>query len=356
MIELFRPLKIRQIELKNRIAVSPMCQYSSRDGFANEWHMVHLGSRAVGGAALVMTEATAVSPEGRISIDDLGIWKDEHIDYLKKITDFILQQNSVPGIQLAHAGRKSSRTSPWNGDRVLSIEEGGWETVAPSAIPFSEDTAIPVELSKEGIGKVVSDFKSAAIRALKAGFRVAEIHGAHGYLMHEFMSPLTNQRKDEYGGSFENRIRLLMEVVAAIRSVWPDEYPVFVRISSIDWRNDGWTLDESVDLAALLKKNGVDLLDCSSGGAVPGLEIKPGPGYQVQFAEEIRRKTGIMTGAVGIITTPAQAEEILSSGQADIVSLAREFLRDPYFPLHAAMALGVDVPWPVQYERAKRKN
>jgi 2,4-dienoyl-CoA reductase-like NADH-dependent reductase (Old Yellow Enzyme family) len=356
MVELFRPLNIREIELKNRIAVSPMCQYSSRDGFANEWQMVHLGSRAVGGAALVMTEATAVSPEGRISIDDLGIWKDEHIDYLKKITDFILKQNSIPGIQLAHAGRKSSRTSPWNGDRVLSIEEGGWDTVAPSAIPFSDDMAIPVELSKEGIGKVVSDFKSAAVRALKAGFRVVEIHGAHGYLVHEFMSPLTNKRKDEYGGSFENRIRLLMEIVAAIRSVWPEGYPLFARISSIDWRDDGWTLDDSIKLASLLKKNGVDLLDCSSGGVVPGLTINSGPGYQVQFAEVIRRKTGILTGAVGIIITPAQAEEIISSGQADIVSLAREFLRDPYFPIHAAMALGVDIQWPVQYERAKRKK
>jgi 2,4-dienoyl-CoA reductase-like NADH-dependent reductase (Old Yellow Enzyme family) len=356
MVELFRPLKIREVELKNRIVVSPMCQYSSHDGFANEWHMVHLGSRAVGGAALVMTEATAVTPEGRISIDDLGIWKDEHIDYLKKITDFILMQNAIPGIQLAHAGRKSSRTSQWNGDRLLSIEEGGWETVAPSAIRFSDDTAIPVELSKEGIKKVVSDFKSAAIRALKAGFRVAEIHAAHGYLVHEFMSPLTNKRKDEYGGTFENRIRLLMEVVAAVRSVWPEGYPLFTRISAIDWRDDGWTLDDSVELAALLKKNGVDLLDCSSGGVVPDLAIKAGPGYQVPFAEEIRRKTGILTGAVGIITTPAQAEEIVSSGQADIVSLAREFLRDPYFPLHAAMALGVDVQWPVQYERGKRKK
>lgn len=356
MIELFRPLKIREIELKNRIAVSPMCQYSGRDGFANEWHLVHLGSRAVGGAALVMTEATAVSPEGRISIDDIGIWKDEHIDYLNKITDFILQQNSVPGIQLAHAGRKSSRTSEWNGDRLLSIPEGGWEAVAPSAIPFSDETAKPAELNKEGIGKVISDFKSAAIRALKAGFRVAEIHAAHGYLIHEFMSPLTNKRKDEYGGIFGNRIRLLLEIVDAVRSVWPDEYPVFVRISAIDWRDDGWTLDDSIALAAILEKNGVDLLDCSSGGAVPDLAIKAGPGYQVQFAEQVRRKTGILTGAVGIITTPAQAEEIISNGQADIVSLAREFLRDPYFPIHAAMTLGADILWPVQYERGKRKK
>ncbi|HZX61736.1 MAG TPA: oxidoreductase, partial [Bacteroidales bacterium] len=242
MIDLFRPLKLREVELKNRIAVSPMCQYSSRDGFANEWHLVHLGSRAVGGAALVMTEATAVSPEGRISIDDLGIWKDDHIGYLKKITDFILQQHAVPGIQLAHAGRKSSRTSQWKGDRLLSISEGGWEAVAPSPIPFSDDTAVPVALTAEGISKVISDFQAAAIRAMKAGFRVAEIHAAHGYLVHEFMSPLTNKRTDEFGGSFGNRIRLLLDIVAAVRSVWPDGYPVFVRISAIDWRDDGWTL------------------------------------------------------------------------------------------------------------------
>jgi len=356
MISLFRPLKLREVELKNRIAVSPMCQYSSRDGFANEWHLVHLGSRAVGGAALVMSEATAVSPEGRISIDDLGIWKDEHIGYLKKITDFILQQHAVPGIQLAHAGRKSSRTSPWKGDRLLSISEGGWEAVAPSAIRFSDDTADPVALTAEGIRKVISDFQAAAIRALKAGFMVAEIHAAHGYLVHEFMSPLTNKRMDDYGGSFGNRIRLLLDIIAAVRSVWPDGYPVFVRISAIDWRDDGWTLEDSIALAVILKDKGVDLVDCSSGGDVPGLTIPAGPGYQVQFAEQIRKETGIPTGAVGIITTPAQAEAIISSGQADIVSLAREFLRDPYFPLRVATELGADIQWPLQYDRAKRKK
>ncbi len=356
MIGLFSPLKLREVELKNRISVSPMCQYSSRDGFANEWHLVHLGSRAVGGAALVMTEATAVSPEGRISIDDLGIWKDEHIGYLKKITDFILQQHAIPGIQLAHAGRKSSRTSPWNGDKLLSISEGGWDIVAPSAIPFSADTGVPDALTGERIGKVISTFKAAAIRAIKAGFRVAEIHAAHGYLVHEFMSPLTNKRTDDYGGSFGNRIRILLDIVATVRSVWPDGYPVFVRISSIDWRDDGWTLDDSIALATILKDKGVDLLDCSSGGAVPGLTIPAGPGYQVQFAEQIRKKAGIPTGAVGIITTPVQAEAIIACGQADMVSLAREFLRDPYFPLRAATELGVDVQWPVQYERAKRKK
>jgi 2,4-dienoyl-CoA reductase-like NADH-dependent reductase (Old Yellow Enzyme family) len=356
MTELFRPLKLRNIELKNRIVVSPMCQYSSHDGFANEWHLVHLGSRAVGGSALVFTEATAVSPEGRISIDDLGIWKDDHIDFLKKITSFILEQNSLPGIQLAHAGRKSSRTSQWKGDRLLTVPEGGWQTIAPSSIPFSEDAAVPVALDSHAIEKVINDFKSAAIRAEKAGFRVVEIHAAHGYLLHEFMSPLTNKRTDEYGGSFENRIRLLLEVIATVKTVWPDGYPLFVRISSIDWRDEGWTLDDSVALATLLKGKGVDLLDCSSGGAVPGLTIPAGPGYQVPFAEEIRKKSGIRTGAVGIITTPAQAEAIIAGGQADVVSLAREFLRDPYFPLRAARELGVDVQWPVQYERAKRKK
>jgi 2,4-dienoyl-CoA reductase-like NADH-dependent reductase (Old Yellow Enzyme family) len=356
MSELFRPLKLRNVILKNRIAVSPMCQYSSRDGFANEWHLVHLGSRAVGGAGLVFTEATSVSPEGRISIDDLGIWKDDHIPFLKKITGFILQQNAVPGIQLAHAGRKSSRTSPWNGDKLLSPAEGGWQTVAPSAIPFSNDTAIPVELTSDGIARVVTDFRDAAIRAVKAGFIVAEVHAAHGYLIHEFMSPLTNKRTDEYGGSFSNRIRFLLEVVAAVRSIWPEGNPVFVRLSTIDWREDGWTIDDSIALAKILKQKGVDLLDCSTGGAVAGLTIPAGPGYQVQFAEQIRKNADIPTGAVGIITTPSQAEEIISGGKADIVSLAREFLRDPYFPLRAATELGDEIQWPAQYERAKRKR
>lgn len=356
MVNLFCPLKLREIELKNRIAVSPMCQYSSKDGFANEWHLVHLGSRAVGGASLILTEATAVSPEGRITIDDLGIWKDEHIGYLKIITDFILKQNSVPGIQLAHAGRKSNRTSQWKGDRALAPSEGGWDTVAPSAIPFSDDSAFPSELTTEGIRKVINDFKSAAIRALKAGFRVVEIHAAHGYLVHEFMSPLTNKRTDDYGGSFDNRIRLLLDIVAAIRSVWPDGYPLMARISSIDWRDDGWKIEDSIKLATILKEKRVDLLDCSSGGAVHGLAIPSGPGYQVKFSEQIREKAGILTGTVGIITTPEQANEIISSEKADLVLMAREFLRDPYFPLKAAMELGEDAQWPVQYERAKRKK
>lgn len=354
MVHLFRSLKLREVELKNRIAVSPMCQYSSHDGFANEWHLVHLGSRAVGGAGLVMTEATAVSPEGRITMDDLGIWKDEHICELQKITRFILEQGSVPGIQLAHAGRKASHTSPWNGDRLLTEQEGGWKTVAPSALPFSADYDTPLALSHDGIVKVVHDFREAAIRAAKAGFRVAGIHAAHGYLIHQFMSPLCNQRTDDYGGSFENRIRLLIEVVDEVRNVWPADLPVIVRISSTDWKEDGWNLEESVALAGILKEKGVDLIDCSSGGAIAGVTIPVGPGYQVPFAEEIRKRTGILTGAVGIITTPDQAEAILAQGQADLIIMAREFLRDPYFPLRAATHLGADVSWPVQYKRAKR--
>ncbi len=356
MSELFSPLKIRDIELKNRLVVSPMCQYSSRDGFANEWHLVHLGSRAVGGFSLVMSEATSVSPEGRISIDDLGIWKDDHIEYLKKITDFNIHQNSIPGIQLAHAGRKSNHSSPWNGNRLLSVSEGGWKTVAPSAIRFSEESALPAGLTIEGIGKVIDDFRSGAIRALKAGFKVIEIHAAHGYLIHEFLSPLTNKRQDAYGGSFENRIRILLEIVRAIRSVWPDGYPLFTRISSVDWRDDGWVIEDSVKLARLLKDNGVDLVDCSTAGAVPGLNIPVGPGYQVPFAEHVKKQAGILTGAVGIITDPFQANEIISKGQSDIVLLARESLRDPYFPLRAAWELKTDIQWPVQYERAKRKK
>jgi 2,4-dienoyl-CoA reductase-like NADH-dependent reductase (Old Yellow Enzyme family) len=355
MPHLFTPLKIRDIELKNRIMVSPMCEYSSKDGFANDWHLVHLGSRAVGGAALVSTEATAVSPEGRISFADLGIWKDEHIDFLKRITDFILQQNSIPGIQLAHAGRKSSRNEPWNGDKNVPVGEGGWIPVAPSAIPFSPDYATPTELTAEGIAKVVSDFKAAAQRALKAGFRVIEIHGAHGYLIDEFLSPLTNKRTDNYGGPFENRIRLLLEIVAAIRSVWPENYPLFARISASDWVEGGWTIDDSIALAKILKTKGVDLIDCSSGGIIPNVKIPAAPNYQVPFAEKVRKEAGILTGAVGIIVKSDQAEAILANGQADVIVMAREFLRDPYFPLRAARELGYDIKYPDQYERAKRK-
>ncbi len=353
MSKLFEPIKIKSIELKNRIVVSPMCEYSSADGFSNDWHLVHLGSRAVGGAGLIITEAAAVSPEGRITPDDLGIWKDEHIEGLKRITSFIKAQGSVAGIQLAHAGRKASHTSPWKGGKMLSKEQEGWDTVAPDAIAFKPEEQAPLMLNKDGIEKVKADFKAATERSLKAGFKVIEIHAAHGYLLHEFFSPLSSQRKDEYGGSFENRIRILLEVVEAIKEVWPEDLPLFVRISATDWTEGGWTIEESVQLAQILKTKGVDLIDCSTGGNVPHAKIPVGPGYQVQFAETIKRETGILTGAVGMITTPEQAEEIVASGKADVVIIAREFLRDPYFPLHAAKALGVDVQWPVQYDRAK---
>ena len=355
MPELFAPLKIRSITLKNRIAVSPMCQYSSGDGFANDWHFVHLGCRAVGGAGLVFTEATAVSPEGRISPHDLGIWKEEHIPYLRKITQFIEKQGSVPGMQLAHAGRKASITEPWNGDKLIPASAGGWQTIAPSPIAFSEEKSVPAALTQGGINKIVADFKAAAKRALDAGFKIVELHGAHGYLINEFMSPLSNKRTDGYGGPFENRIRFLLEVIAAVRSEWPEQYPLFLRISASDWAADGWTVDDSVRLAGIVKYNGVDLVDCSSGGVVPYVKIPAKPNYQVPFAEAVR-KAGILTGAVGIIVTAEQAEAILANGQADLIFMAREFLRDPYFPLRAARELGYDdMPCPVQYERAKRK-
>lgn len=354
MAKLFSPVRIREVELKNRIAVSPMCQYSATDGFANDWHLVHLGSRAAGGAGLVIVEATAVSPEGRITPDDLGIWTDEHIPPLRRIVDFIHSQGSVAGIQIAHAGRKASRNSPWKGDRFLHQEEGGWQTVAPSALPFSEGDRLPHALTPEGIENVIIDFHATTKRALEAGFKVLEIHAAHGYLLHEFLSPLSNLRTDNYGGSFENRIRLLTEVTEAVRDAWPSELPLFIRISSTDWVEGGWTSNDSVKLAAVLKEKGADLIDCSSGGNIPNVKIPAGPDYQVEFAEAIRKGTGIMTGAVGIITKPEQAERIIADNRADIVLLARELLRDPYFPLHAAKSLGVDVAWPVQYERAKR--
>ncbi|WP_205503741.1 NADPH dehydrogenase NamA [Rufibacter psychrotolerans] len=354
MSKLFTPLQIKSIQLKNRIVVSPMCQYSSQDGFANDWHLVHLGSRAVGGASLIILEATAVSPEGRITPGDLGIWKDEHLPELKRIVRFLESQGAVAGIQLAHAGRKASHRAPWEGGTALHPgEEGAWTTVAPSAIPFQEGGITPLELDQAGIQKVVSDFRAAAARALEAGFKVVEIHGAHGYLLHEFYSPLSNHRTDQYGGSFENRVRLLLEVVAGVQEVWPKEYPLFVRISATDWTDDGWTEDDSVALARLLKEKGIDVIDTSTGGNVPKVRIPIAPGYQVRFAEKIKRETGIMTGAVGLITTPKEAEIIVASGQADLILLAREFLRDPYFPLRAAKSLGVEVEWPVQYQRAK---
>jgi 2,4-dienoyl-CoA reductase-like NADH-dependent reductase (Old Yellow Enzyme family) len=351
MSTLFEPFALRGLTLKNRLVVSPMCQYSSVDGFANDWHLVHLGSRAVGGAGLLIIEATAVSPEGRITPDDLGIWQDEHVEFLRRINQFMEAQGCVPGVQLAHAGRKASTYASWKGSGAVA--EGGWETVAPSALAFSDNYPLPVALDAVGIKKVIADFRAAAERSVEAGFRLIEIHAAHGYLLHQFLSPLSNQRTDTYGGSFENRIRLMLEVVAAVRQVVPEDYPVIVRISATDWTEGGWTADDSVQLATWLRERGVDLIDASTGGNVPHAKIPVGPGYQVEFAERIRREVGIATGAVGIITTPAEAEAIVASGQADLVLLAREELRDPYFPLHAAHELGADAAWPVQYERAK---
>ncbi len=352
MASLFEPLTIRGITLRNRVAVSPMCQYSSIDGFANDWHFVHLGSRAVGGAALVTAEASAVLPEGRISPADLGIWKDEHIPALARIAEFIRGQGAIAAIQLAHAGRKASTPPPWEKARALTEAEGGWTTFAPSALPFSEKYPMPEELSIEGIGKAVQAFAAAAGRARKAGFQVIELHAAHGYLIHQFLSPLSNQRKDAYGGSFENRTRFALEVAKAVREVWPASFPLFVRISSTDWVDGGWDIEQSVQLAAKLKDLGVDLVDCSSGGLVPYAKIEPGPGYQVDFSWRIKEETGVLTGAVGMISKPGQADEILSTGKADMIFMAREFLRDPYFPLRAASDFGFTVDWPVQYLRA----
>lgn len=350
---LFRPLKIKEIEFKNRIAVSPMCMYSSEDGFSTHWHLVHLGTRAVGGAGLVIAEATAVSPEGRITPDDLGIWKDEHVVKLKEITTFLKQHGSVAGIQLAHAGRKASTTSPWKGGKQLTEGNGGWQTVAPSAIPFHDSNESPEALNEAGLKKLISDFQEAAKRALAAGFEVIELHAAHGYLLHEFLSPLSNKREDNYGGSFENRSRLLLEVTRAVREEWPEHLPLFVRISATDWAEGGWNEEESVILAKLLKEEGVDLIDCSSGGLVPHAVIPVKKGFQVKFAEKIKKEAEILTGAVGLITEAEQAENIIFQEQADMVFMARELLRNPYFPLQAAQELNCDVEWPPQYERAK---
>jgi 2,4-dienoyl-CoA reductase-like NADH-dependent reductase (Old Yellow Enzyme family) len=351
---LFSPLTLRSITLKNRIAVSPMCEYSSIDGFANDWHLVHLGSRAVGGAALVFTEAAAVTAQGRISPEDLGIWKDAHIEPLARITRFIAEQGSVPGIQLAHAGRKASTSAPWKGGKPISPAEGGWTPiVAPSAIPFDDGYQTPVALDLVGIQDNISAFASAARRSLAAGFQVIEIHAAHGYLINGFLSPLSNTRTDAYGGSFENRTRFLREIVASVRSEWPDYLPLFVRISATDWVEGGWTVEDSVELARMLQPLGVDLFDCSSGGNVPKVRIPLGPGYQVPLAERVRCETGMPTGAVGMITTPKQADDVVRESKADIVLLAREELRDPYFPLHAAKALGAEIAWPNQYLRAR---
>jgi 2,4-dienoyl-CoA reductase-like NADH-dependent reductase (Old Yellow Enzyme family) len=351
-MNLFTPLRFRSIELKNRIAVSPMCEYSARDGHPTGWHMVHLGSRAVGGAALVFTEATSVSAIGRISPADTGMYLDSHVESWRPIVEFIGEQGAIPGMQLAHAGRKASTGIPWLGGAPIPVQDGGWVPVAPSAIPFSTGYSVPHELTGGEINQIETEFVAAARRALQAGFRVIEIHAAHGYLLHEFLSPLSNERNDNFGGSFENRIRLLLCVAARVREVWPVELPLFVRISASDWVQNGWDLEQSIELCRRLKSIGVDLIDCSSGGVIATAKIPVGPGYQVKFAEAIRREAGIATGAVGMITDAVQAETIVSTGQADMVLLAREFLRDPYWPRRAAAELGVKIQPPVQYERA----
>ena len=351
---LFSPLTLRGVTLRNRMAVSPMCEYSSVDGFANDWHLVHLGSRAVGGAALVFTEAIAVSSEGRISPQDLGIWKDEHMEMLARCVTFIKSQGAVAGTQLAHAGRKASTDVPWRGGEFLKPEAGGWFPIfAPSAIAYYERNPAPVALDAAGMDRIRAAFVDAARRSLESGFEVIELHAAHGYLIHEFLSPLSNHRTDDYGGSFENRIRFAKEIIEGVRTVWPERLPLFVRISATDWAEGGWDIEQSVELARVISSLGVDLIDCSSGSLVPGVKIPVGPGYQTQFAERIRRETAVATGAVGLITTAEQANDIVANGRADIVLLAREMLRDPYFPLHAAKELGADVRWPEQYLRAR---
>ena len=351
-MKLFSPLRIREIELKNRIVVSPMCEYSAMEGHPQPWHLVHLGSRAIGGASLVFTEATAVEARGRISLADTGIYEDAHIETWRPIADFIRSHGAVPGMQLAHAGRKACTAPPWTGGKPIAREDGGWQPVGPSALAFDAGYAVPHELSIGEIGEIVAAFRKSAERALAAGFEVIEIHAAHGYLLHEFLSPLSNTRSDEYGGTFENRIRMTRNVVRAIREVWPQRSPLFVRVSATDWKEGGWDLTQTIALAKQLKLLCVDLIDASSGGAVPGVKIPLGPGYQTGFAEAIRKEAGIATGAVGMIIEPVQAETILATEQADLVFLARELLRDPYWPRRAAKALDVKIKAPVQYERA----
>jgi 2,4-dienoyl-CoA reductase-like NADH-dependent reductase (Old Yellow Enzyme family) len=352
MPHLFDPLSLRRLRLANRIVVSPMCQYSSVDGFINDWHLVHLGSRAVGGASLVFTEAAAVTADGRISPDDLGVWEDAHVDGLRRVSRFTRTQGAASGIQFAHSGRKGSTKAPWTGQGRIDREDGGWEPVGPTAEPFADNYPVPRALDAADIAGIVNAYKAATERAIEAGFDVVEIHAAHGYLIHEFLSPLTNHRTDGYGGSFDNRARLCLEIVDAVRAAWPEYQPLFVRISATDWVAGGWDIDEAVELSRRLRQHGVDLVDCSSGGIVPTAHVPMAPGYQVPFAERIRREAGLATGAVGLITTPAQADEIVRRGRADVVLLARELLRDPYWPLRAAKELGYTVPWPPQYLRA----
>lgn len=357
MPSLFDPLTLRSVTLRNRIGMSPMCQYSATGGQANNWHLVHYGSRAVGGVGLVMVEATAVTPQGRISPHDLGLWNDSQVEPLARIVRFADEHGAVAGIQLAHAGRKASTRRPWEGGTTVPVAEGGWEdVVAPSAVPYAEGHVVPHALDRAGVAGIVRAFTDAARRARTAGARVVELHAAHGYLMHQFLSPLSNHRTDEYGGSFENRIRLVREVAQAVRTVWPAKLPLFVRLSATDWAEGGWDVPQTVELSRLLKADGVDLIDCSSGGNVSGVRIPLGPGYQVPFAEQVRRDAGIATAAVGLITEAAQANEIIQSGRADLVLLARELLRDPHWPLHAAQQLGHSEPWPAQYLRAAPKG
>ncbi len=353
---LFSPPPQRRIPLPNRIVVSPMCEYSAVDGHANDWHLVHLGSRAIGGAGTVMTEATAVSPEARITPGDLGIYSDDHIPFLARITAFLKEHGSVPAIQLAHAGRKASMSLPWDlPSRTMPPSEGGWtNVVAPSALRFDDEYPLPHALDRAGMDKIVADFTSAAHRAAQAGFLLAEVHAAHGYLSHEFLSPLSNTRTDEYGGSLANRAKFPLEIIRAVRAAFPAHLPVWVRVSAVDWVDGGLSIEDSIEFARLVKAEGIDLLDVSSGGNDPRQQIPVGPGYQVAFADRIRRETGLSTGAVGMITSPAQADQIIRTGQADVVLLARELLREPYWPLRAADELHHPASWPVQYERAAR--
>ena len=352
MVTLFDSLRLRDCTLANRVAVSPMCQYSAEDGVATDWHLVHLGGLAQGGAGLVLTEAAAIAPEGRISPEDLGLWRDDQVEPLARAVRFIQSQGAVAGIQLAHAGRKAGTQAPWKGGGVLPLDQGGWIGVAPSAVPFDTGWHTPAALDPAGLERVKAEFRAAALRALAAGFQVVEIHAAHGYLLHQFLSPLCNRRQDRYGGALENRTRLLREVVATVRAVWPEQLPLLVRVSATDWVEGGWDLDQCVELARTLGPLGVDLLDVSSGGAVPGARIPAQPGYQVPFADRIRKQTGLATGAVGLITGSAQAQAILEAGSADLILLGRELLRHPRWPLQAARELGLTVRWPPQYARA----
>lgn len=352
MAHLFEPLQLRDIVLTNRIGIPPMCQYSARDGLASDWHFVHYGSRAVGGAALMILEATAVTPEGRISPGDLGLWDDRQIEPLARIGRFVQAQGCVPAIQLAHAGRKASVGLGWQAQRTLGASEGGWQTVAPSPLAFGEGYAVPGELDAAGIRRVVAQFAAGARRANEAGFRMVEIHAAHGYLLHQFLSPLSNRRTDAYGGSFENRTRLVREVVAAVRGEWPERLPLLIRLSATDWAEGGWNADETVELCRALKGLGVDLVDVSTAGLVPSVKIPAGPGFQTEFAARVRREAGIASAAVGLVTAPAQADHIVRTGQADLVLLGREILRNPYWPLRAAQELGQAASWPPQYLRA----